>query len=57
MLLSHPDPAHLGALPYLVGRAGLACPIYATRPVAKMGTMYMYDSFYARMVSAGGSCA
>lgn len=43
MLLSYPDPLHLGALPYLVGKLGLNCPIYATIPVYKMGQMFMYD--------------
>lgn len=45
ILLSYPDPAHLGALPYLVGKLGLNCPIYATIPVYKMGQMFMYDLF------------
>ncbi len=30
VLLSYADIAHLGALPYLVGKCGLDCPIYAT---------------------------
>ena len=45
VLLSYPDPLHLGALPYLVGKCGLNCPIYATIPVYKMGQMFMYDIF------------
>uniref|UniRef100_A0A6V7ING6 Cleavage and polyadenylation specificity factor subunit 2 n=1 Tax=Bracon brevicornis TaxID=1563983 RepID=A0A6V7ING6_9HYME len=45
VLLSYPDPLHLGALPYLVGKCGLNCPIYATIPVYKMGQMFMYDMF------------
>ena len=45
VLLSYPDHAHLGALPYLVGKAGLSCPIYATIPVYKMGQMFMYDLY------------
>lgn len=32
ILLSYPDTQHLGALPYLVGKLGLNCPIYATIP-------------------------
>ena len=48
MLLSHPDTAHLGALPYLVGRLGLAAPVYATLPVHKMGQMFLYDHYTAR---------
>lgn len=45
VLLSYPDGQHLGALPYLVGKLGLNCPIYATIPVYKMGQMFMYDLF------------
>lgn len=45
VLLSYPDPAHLGALPYLVGKLGLNCPIYSTIPVHKMGQMFMYDLY------------
>ena len=39
---------HLGALPYLVGKLGLKCPIYATIPVYKMGQMFMYDLYQSR---------
>lgn len=45
VLLSYPDVAHLGALPYLVGKLGLNCPIYSTIPVYKMGQMFMYDLY------------
>ncbi|XP_034238618.1 probable cleavage and polyadenylation specificity factor subunit 2 [Thrips palmi] len=45
VLLTYPDPLHLGALPYMVGKCGLSCPIYATIPVYKMGQMFMYDLF------------
>ncbi|KAK0182676.1 hypothetical protein PV327_000789 [Microctonus hyperodae] len=48
VLLSHPDTLHLGALPYLVGKCGLSCPIYATIPVYKMGQMFMYDMYQSR---------
>ncbi|KAK0073996.1 hypothetical protein PV325_008911, partial [Microctonus aethiopoides] len=48
VLLSHPDTLHLGALPYLVGKCGLRCPIYATIPVYKMGQMFMYDMYQSR---------
>ncbi|XP_069688584.1 probable cleavage and polyadenylation specificity factor subunit 2 isoform X2 [Periplaneta americana] len=48
VLLSYPDPLHLGALPYLVGKCGLNCPIYATIPVYKMGQMFMYDLYQSR---------
>ncbi len=49
VLLSYPDPQHLGALPYLVGKCGLACRIYATIPVYKMGQMFMYDLYQVRV--------
>lgn len=45
VLISHPDISHLGALPFLVGKCGLTCPIYATVPVSKMGEMFMYDLY------------
>ncbi|XP_075221606.1 cleavage and polyadenylation specificity factor subunit 2 [Lycorma delicatula] len=48
VLLSYPDPLHLGALPYMVGKCGLSCPIYATIPVYKMGQMFMYDLYQSR---------
>ncbi|XP_029676169.1 probable cleavage and polyadenylation specificity factor subunit 2 [Formica exsecta] len=48
VLLSYPDPLHLGSLPYLVGKCGLNCPIYATIPVYKMGQMFMYDMYQSR---------
>ncbi|XP_064621428.1 cleavage and polyadenylation specificity factor subunit 2-like [Lineus longissimus] len=48
VLLSYPDALHLGALPHLVGRCGLSCPVYATIPVYKMGQMFMYDYYQSR---------
>ena len=48
ILLSHPDVNHLGTLPYLVGKLGLKCPVYATIPVYKMGQMFMYDLYQSR---------
>ncbi|CAL4082920.1 unnamed protein product [Meganyctiphanes norvegica] len=42
VLISFPDPLHMGALPFMVGK-GLSVPIYATIPVFKMGQMFMYD--------------
>ncbi len=45
VLLSYPDLLHLGALPSIVGKLGLSCPIYATVPVYKMGQMFLYDAF------------
>ncbi len=48
VLLSYPDVLHLGGLPYLVGKLGLKCPVYATVPVYKMGQMFMYDLYQVR---------
>ncbi|XP_052767669.1 cleavage and polyadenylation specificity factor subunit 2-like [Mya arenaria] len=48
VLLTYPDLLHLGALPYLMGKCGLSCPVYATVPVYKMGQMFMYDLFQSR---------
>ncbi|XP_054716090.1 cleavage and polyadenylation specificity factor subunit 2-like [Uloborus diversus] len=48
VLLSYPDTLHLGALPYVVGKCNLDCPIYSTIPVYKMGQMFMYDLFQSR---------
>ncbi|XP_014272674.1 probable cleavage and polyadenylation specificity factor subunit 2 [Halyomorpha halys] len=48
VLLTYPDHLHLGALPYLVGKCGLSCPVYATIPVYKMGQMFMYDLYQSR---------
>lgn len=48
VLLTYPDSVHLGALPHLVGKCGLSCPIYATVPVYKMGQMFMYDLYQSR---------
>ncbi len=50
MLLSHPDLAHLGALPYLVGRCGLTAPIFSTKPVRRMGEMFMFEAYLAKQV-------
>lgn len=47
VLITYPDVAHLGALPYLVGKLNLNCPIYSTIPVYKMGQMFMYDLYQA----------
>uniref|UniRef100_A0A023F389 Cleavage and polyadenylation specificity factor subunit 2 n=2 Tax=Triatoma infestans TaxID=30076 RepID=A0A023F389_TRIIF len=48
VLITYPDHTHLGALPYLVGKCGLSCPVYATIPVYKMGQMFMYDLYQSR---------
>jgi cleavage and polyadenylation specificity factor subunit 2 len=45
ILLSHPDIDHLGALPYVHGKLGMKCPIFATVPVYRMGQMFMYDLY------------
>lgn len=45
VLLTYPDVPHLGLFPYLVGKLGLKCPVYATIPVYKMGQMFMYDLY------------
>jgi cleavage and polyadenylation specificity factor subunit 2 len=50
VLISYPDLKHLGALPYLVGKCGLNCPIYATVPIFKMGQMFMYDIFLVKQI-------
>jgi cleavage and polyadenylation specificity factor subunit 2 len=52
VLISHPDTAHLGALPYAFGKLGLDCRVYATLPVHKMGMMFMYDHYLARAADA-----
>lgn len=49
ILLSHPDPSHLGALPYLVKKFGVPCPIYATSPVTLMGQMFMTDIVLSKL--------
>jgi len=49
ILISYPDQAHLGALPYLVKKFGVPCPIYATRPVTLMGQMFMTDLLLSRL--------
>ncbi|EFJ50753.1 hypothetical protein VOLCADRAFT_31342, partial [Volvox carteri f. nagariensis] len=51
VLLSHPDVAHLGALPYLVGKCGLTAPIFSTKPVRRMGEMFMFESYLAKQAS------
>ena len=37
-----------GALPYLFGKCGLSCDIYATIPVYQMGQMFAYDLYQSR---------
>ena len=52
VVISHPDLAHLGALPYLMGRLKLQAPVYATVPCHKMGQMFMYDQYLSRQQSS-----
>ena len=47
VLITHPDIAHLGALPYAVGKLGLNAPVYCTLPVWRNGQMFMYDAYQA----------
>jgi cleavage and polyadenylation specificity factor subunit 2 len=49
VLISYGDTAHCGALPYLVGKLGLKCPIYATVPVSKMGQLALYDALQGKL--------
>jgi Cft2 family RNA processing exonuclease len=50
VLLSHPDLAHVGALPYATATLGLVCPVYATLPVHQMGQVH-YTQTQARAQS------
>ena len=43
ILLTFPNMGHLGLLPYLMGRLGLKCPVYATVPVYKLGQIFLCD--------------
>lgn len=49
ILLTYPDPYHLGALPYLIKKYGLSCPVYSTRPVKDMGKMFMTDLVHSNL--------
>lgn len=48
VLLSHPDLAHIGALPYAKSKLGLNAQVYGTIPLFKMGQMFMYDVYQSR---------
>lgn len=48
ILLNYPDPRHIGALPYLIKKFGVPCPIYATRAVTMMGQMFMKDMLLSK---------
>lgn len=52
VLISHPDPSHLGALPYLVGKLKLQVPVYGTVACHKMGQLFMYDQVLSRKQSS-----
>ncbi|KAI6191554.1 Cleavage and polyadenylation specificity factor subunit 2 [Aphelenchoides bicaudatus] len=45
VLLTYSDILHVGALPYLVAKCGLKCPIYATLPTSKMAQLSLQDWF------------
>lgn len=53
VLISHLDLAHMGALPYAIGKLGLKAPIYGTLPVHRMGQIALYDAYQAKMKSDG----
>lgn len=48
ILISFPDFAHMGALPYLVGRLGITCPIYATVPIKHFSRLFFEELLHAR---------
>ncbi|RHY09697.1 hypothetical protein DYB25_005926 [Aphanomyces astaci] len=48
VLISHPDLAHMGALPYAMGTLGLKAPVYVTLPVYRMGEIVLYEAYQAR---------
>lgn len=48
VLISYPDLAHMGALPYAVAKLGLSAPIYCTLPVYRMGEMFLYEAYQTR---------
>ena len=56
VLLSFPDLAHLGALPWVAKHLRPGVPIYTTQPVFKMGQMVLYDLYLSKcMDTAAGS--
>ncbi|GLD93417.1 hypothetical protein PINS_up002009 [Pythium insidiosum] len=48
VLISHPDLAHMGALPYAIGKLGLNAPVYGTLPVHRMGQIALYEALLAK---------
>lgn len=53
VLISHPDMAHMGALPYAIGKLGLNAPVYGTLPVYRMGQIALYEAFLSKSRSDG----
>ena len=52
VLISHADIEHLGALPYAVGKLGLACDIYVTLPVWRLGQIALYELYQSEQQSS-----
>lgn len=57
VIVSHPTIAHLGALPYLVGRHGLRAPLYGTMPVRKLGETTMLEHLSLKQASTRATFA
>jgi cleavage and polyadenylation specificity factor subunit 2 len=54
VLISHPDLAHVGALPYAIAKLNLKAPVYMTSPVQKMGELVLSEALYNRGWGGGG---
>jgi len=48
VLVSHPDLAHMGALPYAFGQLGMNAEVFATLPVSQMGRHFCVDAYRQR---------
>ncbi|XP_049849275.1 cleavage and polyadenylation specificity factor subunit 2-like [Schistocerca gregaria] len=48
VLVSYPDIAHIGALPYARANFGLKAPVYGTIPVYKFSQVCLYDAYQAQ---------
>jgi Cft2 family RNA processing exonuclease len=57
VLVSFPDLAHMGALPWVARHLRPGVPVYATHPVFKMGQMVLYDLFLSRCMETGACAA
>ncbi|GAB5032858.1 cleavage and polyadenylation specificity factor subunit 2 [Nannochloropsis oceanica] len=57
VLLSFPDLAHLGALPWVAKHLGPGVPIYSTQPVFKMGQMVLYDLYLSKCMDTASGAA